>query len=45
MMKRQVREIFQYLVEELKIPFDEIDNEGLNPVYIGIQARINLNRP
>ena len=37
MMKRPVKEIFNYLIEELKISFDEIDNEGLNPVYIGIK--------
>jgi len=41
MMKRPVKEIFNYLNEELKISFDEIDNEGLNPVYIGIKARID----
>lgn len=45
MMKRPVKQIFEYLVDELQIAFDEIDNEGLNPVQIGIKARIDMGKP
>jgi hypothetical protein len=29
---------------EQKVPIDEIDNEGLNAVYIGIKSRIDRGR-
>jgi len=44
MMRRPVKELFNYLIVELKVPIDEIDNEGLNAVYIGIKARIDRGR-
>ena len=44
-MKRPVKEIFKYLVKDLKIPIDEIDNEGLNPFYIGIKSKVDKNKP
>ena len=44
-MKRPVKEIFKYLVKDLKIPIDEMDNEGLNPFYIGIKSKVDKNKP
>ena len=44
-MKRLVKEIFKYLIKELKITIDEIYNEGLNPLYIGIKSKGDKNKP
>jgi hypothetical protein len=44
MMRRPVKELFNYLIVEQKVPIDEIDNEGLNAVYIGIKTRIDRGR-
>jgi UDP-3-O-[3-hydroxymyristoyl] glucosamine N-acyltransferase len=44
MMRRPVKELFNYLIVEQKVPIDEIDNEGLNAVYIGIKTRIDRGK-
>ena len=44
MMRRPVKELFNYLIVEQKVPIDEIDNEGLNAVYIGIKTRIERGK-
>ena len=44
MMRRPVKELFNYLIVEQKVPTDEIDNEGLNAVYIGIKTRIDRGK-
>ena len=43
-MRRPVKELFNYLIVEQKVPIDEIDNEGLNAVYIGIKTRIDRGK-
>lgn len=44
MMRRPIKELFNYLIMECKLPIDEIDNEGLNPVYIAIKSRIDRSK-
>ena len=44
LMRRPVKLLFNYLIKEKKLPIDEIDNEGLNPVYISIKARIDRGK-
>ena len=41
MMKRPVLYLYEYLIIQLKVPFDEIDNEGLNPIYVSIKSRLD----
>jgi ankyrin repeat protein len=41
LMRRPVKLLFNYLIKDIKLPIDEIDNEGLNPFYICIKARID----
>jgi len=38
MMRRPVKELFDYLINDRKLAIDEIDNEGLNAVYIAIKV-------
>lgn len=44
MMRRPVKELFNYLINDRKLAIDEIDNEGLNAVYIAIKARIDRGK-
>ena len=44
-MRRPVKALFDYILNTLKVPFEEIDNEGLNPIYIGIKTRMDVGKP
>jgi hypothetical protein len=43
-MRRPVKELFNFLVKDMKVPYDEIDYEGLNPIYICIKSRIDRGK-
>jgi ankyrin repeat protein len=43
-MKKPIRILFNYLIDDCKLPIDEIDNEGLNPVFIGIKTRMDCGK-
>ena len=40
-MKTNAQELFKYLVEDLRVPVDEIDYKGRNPFMLYAQAHPN----
>jgi hypothetical protein len=40
-MDSRTRVVFNYLVDELKVPIDELAYNGTSPFYVAVKARMN----
>lgn len=41
LMDNSTRVVFNYLIEDLKVPFDEASYNGTTPFYVQVKNRIN----